>query len=65
MEIARDKEAAIDMGAELMRLTNNTTCRMVMSTRCSEQDGEAERIIQLVKESFELATKMCFGDVLP
>ncbi|XP_041013854.1 cytochrome P450 705A5-like [Juglans microcarpa x Juglans regia] len=64
MEIARDKEAAIDMGAELMRLTNNTTCRMVMSTRCSEQDGEAERVIQLVKEAFELAAKMCFGDVL-
>lgn len=26
--------AAVDLGAELMKLTNNVTCRMVMSTRC-------------------------------
>ncbi|KAJ7949131.1 Cytochrome P450 family protein [Quillaja saponaria] len=58
----RSKE--IDVGAELMKLTNNVTCRMVMSSRCSEKDDEAERIRELVKESFELAAKLCFGDVL-
>ncbi|XP_059436661.1 cytochrome P450 705A5-like [Corylus avellana] len=61
---AETKEGVVDVGAELMRYTNNVTCRMVMSSRCSEEEGEAERVIELVKESFELAAKMCFGDVL-
>ena len=26
---------AFDLGAELMKLTNNVTCRMAMSTRCA------------------------------
>ncbi|KAL5760483.1 hypothetical protein ACOSP7_018994 [Xanthoceras sorbifolium] len=58
------KNEVLDVGGELMRLTNNVTCRMVMSTRCSEDDGDAERCRELVKESFELAAKLCFGDVL-
>lgn len=35
-----------------------------MSTSCSENCEDAERIRKLVKESFELAAKLCFGDVL-
>lgn len=35
-----------------------------MSTSCSENGEEAEKIRALVKESFELAAKVCFGDVL-
>jgi hypothetical protein len=35
-----------------------------MSTSCSEEDGEAEKHRELVKESFELAVKFCFGKVL-
>ncbi|CAK7330757.1 unnamed protein product [Dovyalis caffra] len=54
----------VDLGAELAKLTNNVTCRMVMSTTCSEEDGEAEKCRELVKESFELAAKLCFGEVL-
>lgn len=54
----------VDLGADLMRLTNNSICRMAMSTRCSEGGGAAERVRELVKESFELAAKVCFGDVL-
>ncbi|KAL6125153.1 hypothetical protein ACLB2K_073213 [Fragaria x ananassa] len=38
--------------------------RMAMSTSCSENGEEAEKIRALVKESFELAAKVCFGDVL-
>ncbi|CAB4273413.1 unnamed protein product [Prunus armeniaca] len=37
---------------------------MAMSTSCSENGEEAEKIRELVKESFELAAKVCFGDVL-
>ncbi|CAB4301704.1 unnamed protein product [Prunus armeniaca] len=38
--------------------------RMAMSTSCSENGEGAEKIRELVKESFELAAKVCFGDVL-
>ncbi|KAK1552245.1 hypothetical protein Q3G72_013105 [Acer saccharum] len=42
---ATSKDQVLDVGGELMMLTNNVTCRMVMSTRCSgdDDDGEAER----------------------
>jgi cytochrome P450 family 705 subfamily A len=33
-------------------------------TRCSEKCEDADKIRKLVKESFELAAKLCFGDVL-
>uniref|UniRef100_A0A7N2LCW0 Cytochrome P450 n=1 Tax=Quercus lobata TaxID=97700 RepID=A0A7N2LCW0_QUELO len=58
------KKQVLDMGAELMKLTNNSTCRVIMSMRCSDEDGEAERIRQLVKESIEVGAKVSFGDVL-
>ncbi|CAJ1933969.1 unnamed protein product [Sphenostylis stenocarpa] len=64
LENAREKGGAIDLGSEFMKLTNNVTCRMAMSTSCSEKCEDAERIRKLVKESFELAAKLCFGDVL-
>ncbi|VVA36856.1 PREDICTED: cytochrome P450 [Prunus dulcis] len=63
LESATSKEK-VDVGAELMRLTNNSICRMAMSTSCSENGEEAEKIRELVKESYELAAKVCFGDVL-
>lgn len=62
-ECGENKEV-VDLGAELMKLTNNSICKMVMSTCCSENGDEAEKIRVLVKESFELAAKVCFGDVL-
>ncbi|CAJ2657086.1 unnamed protein product [Trifolium pratense] len=35
---------AVDLGAELMKFTNNVTCRMAMSTRCSEKCEDVEKI---------------------
>ncbi|PON52824.1 Cytochrome P [Parasponia andersonii] len=58
------RKEVVDLGAELMKVTNNSICRMAMSTSCSEKGHEAEKIRELVKESFELAAKVCFGDVL-
>uniref|UniRef100_A0A5B7BNF6 Uncharacterized protein n=1 Tax=Davidia involucrata TaxID=16924 RepID=A0A5B7BNF6_DAVIN len=58
------KLEVVDVGAELMKLTNNVTCRMVMSTGCSDNDVEADKCRELVKESFKIGTKFCFGDVL-
>uniref|UniRef100_A0A2N9HDI5 Cytochrome P450 n=1 Tax=Fagus sylvatica TaxID=28930 RepID=A0A2N9HDI5_FAGSY len=58
------KQHVFDVGAELMKLTNNSTCRLTMSMRCSEEHDEAERITQLVKESMEVGAKILLGDVL-
>ena len=63
LESARKKDD-VDVGVEVMKFTNTVTCRMAMSTSCLEQEGEAEKIRGLVMESFKLAAKMCFGDVL-
>ncbi|KAK7846992.1 beta-amyrin 24-hydroxylase [Quercus suber] len=63
LESARKKED-VDVGVEVMKFTNTVTCRIAMSTSCLEQEGEAEKIRDLVMESFKLAAKMCFGDVL-
>uniref|UniRef100_A0A2N9FSC0 Cytochrome P450 n=1 Tax=Fagus sylvatica TaxID=28930 RepID=A0A2N9FSC0_FAGSY len=43
------KQHVFDVGAELMKLTNNSTCRLTMSMRCSEEHDEAERITQLAE----------------
>ena len=58
------KQQAFDVGAELMKLANNSTCRLMMSIRCSEERDEAERIRKLVKESIEVSAKVMLGDVL-
>ncbi|KAK4591799.1 hypothetical protein RGQ29_016306 [Quercus rubra] len=59
-----ERKQVLDIGAELMKLTNNSSCRVIMSMRCSDDNDEAERIRQLVKESFEVGAKISFGDVL-
>lgn len=54
---------AVDVRAEVMKLTNHSTCRVILSARCSEDNDEAERLIEMVTECVELAVKMSFGDV--
>lgn len=54
----------IDLGLELVKLTNNTVCQMVMSTRCSDKDDKADKCRMLVQETLDLAVKMSIGDVL-
>ncbi|GMN64117.1 hypothetical protein TIFTF001_037746 [Ficus carica] len=64
----------LDMGAELMKLTNNTISRMAMSTStCPDPeeyhggggaDDEARKIGELIKKTQDLAVKVSFGDVL-
>ena len=58
------KREVIDVGAELMKLSNNAICRLAMSTRSSGETNEAESIRKLVKESLQVAAKICLGDVL-
>ncbi|CAL1375787.1 unnamed protein product [Linum trigynum] len=59
-----EEKAAADLSVELMSLTNNVTCRMAMSTRCSGEDNEAERCRKLVNESNELTAKMLLAHML-
>ncbi|CAN1278240.1 3,9-dihydroxypterocarpan 6A-monooxygenase [Linum perenne] len=46
------------------KLTNNTICRMAMSTRCSGIDKDAEEIAGLVKTCLQLAGRLSVGDIL-
>ncbi|KDO57269.1 hypothetical protein CISIN_1g045055mg, partial [Citrus sinensis] len=52
------------LSSELTTLTNNTICRMAMSTRCSGSHNEAKEIEGLVRTCLELAGKVSVGDVL-
>lgn len=56
--------AAVDLGAEMTRMTNNVTSRMAVSRRCSGTDGEAEEAIRLVMETTELLGKFNLSDYL-
>ncbi|CAB4267993.1 unnamed protein product [Prunus armeniaca] len=60
---AENKEV-VDLGGALMKLTNNSTCKMVMSTSCSENGDEAARIREMMMRTLGLATKVSYGDVL-
>ncbi|KAJ0099628.1 hypothetical protein Patl1_20623 [Pistacia atlantica] len=53
-----------DLSSELTSLTNNTICRMAMSTSCSGNENDAEEIKGLIKTCLVLAGKVHIGDVL-
>lgn len=55
---------AVDVGAELIRLTNNIISRMALRTRCSEKEDEAEEVGKLVKEMCELAGKANVSEMI-
>ncbi|KAB1212347.1 hypothetical protein CJ030_MR5G025115 [Morella rubra] len=58
-----EKKELVDVGAELMKLTSNALSRLVVSARCSDKGDEAEGIRELVKETFEVGSRMILGDV--
>lgn len=55
---------AVNVGSELIKLTNNVISRMTMSRRCSGSDGEAEEARKLVEETAELAGKFNLADYI-
>ncbi|KAG1364231.1 cytochrome P450 93A3 [Cocos nucifera] len=59
-----EERKAVDMGSELIRLTNNVISRMTMSRRCSGSDGEAEEARKLVEETAELTGKFNLADYI-
>ncbi|CAN1303648.1 Cytochrome P450 93A3 [Linum perenne] len=52
----------MDVGGELIRLTNNVISRMMLSTRCSEDEEEAEEVRELVKEMSVLGRQFNLSD---
>ncbi|XP_011007366.1 PREDICTED: cytochrome P450 705A5-like [Populus euphratica] len=62
LEIGQKKEVA-NVSAEVLTLANNSTCRMIMSARCSGEDNQAEKCRGLVSESFDLAAKLALFNV--
>ncbi|XXG56579.1 hypothetical protein AAC387_Pa03g3956 [Persea americana] len=54
---------SVDMGVELLTMTNNTISRMLMGQRCSSSEGEAS-IRSLVHEVAEITGKFNVGDFI-
>ena len=53
---------AVDVGGELLRLSNNVVSRMIMSQTCSEDDSEAEEVRKLVQDTVLLTGKFNVSD---
>lgn len=53
-----------DLSSEFTTLTNNTICRMAMSTRCSGNNNDASVIKELIRTCLKLSGKISVGDVL-
>ncbi|KAI5671509.1 hypothetical protein M9H77_11873 [Catharanthus roseus] len=52
----------VNIGAELITLTNNIISRMLMSTRCSQNKDEAGNVRELIQEIAELTGKFNLSD---
>ncbi|XP_010257379.1 PREDICTED: cytochrome P450 93A2-like [Nelumbo nucifera] len=55
---------AINVRQQVMRLTNNTITRMMMNTRCSETEDQAEQVIMVAQEATELAGTFNLSDYI-
>ncbi|KAK7378210.1 hypothetical protein VNO80_03648 [Phaseolus coccineus] len=53
---------AIDVGRELLKLSNNVVSRMLMSQTCCEDDNEAEEVRKLVQDTVLLIGKFNVSD---
>ncbi|KAH9705879.1 cytochrome P450 [Citrus sinensis] len=55
---------AVDVGRELIRLTNNVMPRMTMGQICSNNEEEADEVMNLVLSIFELSGKFNLADCI-
>ncbi|CAI8602191.1 unnamed protein product [Vicia faba] len=55
---------AVDVGGELLTLTNSTISRMAMRKICSENDSDAEVIRKMVRDAAELGGKFNVSDYI-
>ncbi|KAI3412223.1 uncharacterized protein J3R85_017595 [Psidium guajava] len=54
----------VDVGGELVKVTNHVISRMTMNTRCSDNDDEASEVRKLVQETAELTGKFNLSDYI-
>ncbi|XVE61226.1 hypothetical protein DITRI_Ditri06bG0022500 [Diplodiscus trichospermus] len=54
----------VDVGGELVRLTNNIVSRMTMSQTCSNDEDEAEEVRKLVQATAELTGQFNLSDFI-
>ncbi|OWM67192.1 cytochrome P450 93A3-like [Punica granatum] len=62
MQRKAEEGEQVNVGTELMRLTNNIISRMALSQRCSDKEDEADKVRRLVREMTELAGKFNLSD---
>ncbi|KAJ6381010.1 hypothetical protein OIU77_029832 [Salix suchowensis] len=55
---------SINVGSQLMRLTNNVISRMTMNQRCSDNVDEADEVRKLVQDVAELTGKFNLSDFI-
>ncbi|XP_052172919.1 cytochrome P450 93A3-like [Diospyros lotus] len=55
---------AVDVRGELMRVTSNIVSRMIMSERCSENEGDAGEVRKLIQDTAELTGKFNLSDFI-
>ncbi|KFK28202.1 hypothetical protein AALP_AA8G485600 [Arabis alpina] len=58
------KNETVEIAKEAIKLTNNSICRMIMGSSCVEENGEAERVRELVNDSFSLFKKYFMAQLL-
>ncbi|KAI3471555.1 hypothetical protein Pfo_028205 [Paulownia fortunei] len=51
---------SVDIGSELIRMTNNVISRMIMSERCSGDENEAGEVRKLVQDTAELTGNLIY-----
>ncbi|KAK8649296.1 hypothetical protein V6N13_130026 [Hibiscus sabdariffa] len=54
----------VDVGGELVRLTNNIVSRMAMNQTCSDNEDEAEEVRKLVEATAELTGQFNLSDFI-
>ncbi|VVA98932.1 unnamed protein product [Arabis nemorensis] len=57
------KKESVEIHNETLKLFINITCRISMGRRCSEENGEAERLRDLIKKCSALTKKLFFADM--
>ncbi|XP_074587849.1 cytochrome P450 93A3-like [Curcuma longa] len=63
-DMSKEGRTTVDMGGELVRLTNNVICRMTMSRRCSGTEGDLEEVRKIVAGVAELFGKFNLADYI-
>ncbi|KAH6758011.1 hypothetical protein C2S52_023092 [Perilla frutescens var. hirtella] len=59
-----DDGKSVDIGREIVRMTNNVISRMLMSERCSGDEGEAGAVAKLVQEITEVLGTFNLSDYI-